>query len=217
MSPLFAAAPVTRTPAPTTRLPVGQLTRTTFGLDESWALTAVTSSRPLRPEKTDAGNFFVVPRASRRPASGRREAWMPSTRSEFSAKRAFGVIASRAAWPTGVSDARAISRAVAERAVGSRPFISCSFHLALVGASLVRWSVDERPLGARGHPRPADALRRLHAARVGGGRAHGRRGDVRRGSARPAAGAQRQRVLRDPRRPGRDPHRRRGPLDAQVG
>src|SRR6478736_6456037 len=123
MSPLFAAAPVTRTPAVTTRFPAGQLTRRTFGLEESCALTALTSSRPLSPEKTDAGNFFVVPSASRRPALGRRDAWMPSTRSEFSAKRAFGVIASRAAWPTGVSEARAISRAVAERAVGSRPFI----------------------------------------------------------------------------------------------
>src|SRR5262245_31212493 len=133
MSPLVAAAPVKRTPAATARLPAGHVRRRTFGLEESCALTALTSSRPLSPERTDAGNLLFVPRASRRPAFGKRDAWMPSTRSELSAKRARGAILSRAAWPTGVSDARAISRAVAERTVGRRPFISCSF---LGGGSL---------------------------------------------------------------------------------
>src|SRR3954447_2222088 len=113
------------------------------------------------------------------------------------------------------ADASTARTLAAQGSTGSSPKGGCSLRPPQAG--LVASYGHGRPFRARRHPRQADPLRRLHAARAGGTRAHGRRGDVRGGPARPSPGAERQRLLRHPRRAGGDLRRRGAAVDAGAG
>src|SRR5262245_15887568 len=130
---LEAPPPVRRCAAEIARFPAGQLTTRTFGVEESWALASATISRLLRPVvgSTEAGNFLLELRASRRPALGDFDAWIPSTLSAFRANRTTSA-ALRAAWPSGVMPATATTRAVMERTRGRRRFMQELLSLAHV-------------------------------------------------------------------------------------